>query len=148
MYLEATAKARFLRMSARKARLVADLVRGMKVDKAISALDFIQKSAADPIRSVVKSAAANAITTVGTSRLKPEDLTISTIFVDGGPAYKRYRAASMGRATAIKHRLCHITVVVSGEAREERRGRKTKGVAAAATKETKDAKEAKSDSKE
>ena len=54
MFLEATAKARFLRMSARKVRLVADLVRGMKVDKAISALDFVQKSAAEPIRSVVK----------------------------------------------------------------------------------------------
>ncbi len=148
MFLEATAKARFLRMSARKVRLVADLVRGMKVDKAISALDFVQKSAAEPIRSVVKSAAANAISTVGTSRLKPEDLTIATIFVDGGPAYKRYRAASMGRATPIKHRLCHITVIVSGEAREERRKGKAKAGAAAAGKETKDTKEAKSDSKE
>lgn len=148
MFLEATAKARFLRMSARKVRLVADLVRGMKVDKAISALDFVQKSAAEPIRSVVKSAAANAISTVGSSRLKPEDLTIATIFVDGGPAYKRYRAASMGRATPIKHRLCHITVIVSGEAREERRKSKAKAGAAAAGKEAKDTKEAKSDSKE
>lgn len=151
MYLEATAKARFLRMSARKVRLVADLVRGMKVDRAISALDFVQKSAAEPIRNVVKSAAANAINEVGTSRLKAEDLTISTIFVDGGPSYKRYRAASMGRATPIKHRLCHITVVVSGEAREERRGRRGKAAAAAetATKETaKDTSEAKSESKE
>lgn len=148
MFLEATAKARFLRMSARKVRLVADLVRGMKVDKAISALDFVQKSAAEPIRSVVKSAAANAISTVGSSRLKPEDLTIATIFVDGGPAYKRYRAASMGRATPIKHRLCHITVIVSGEVREERRKSKAKAGAAAAGKEAKDSKEAKSDSKE
>ena len=144
MFLEATAKARFLRLSARKVRLVADLVRGMKVDKAISALDFVQKSAAEPVRNVVKSAAANAISVVGTSRLKAEDLTIATIFVDGGPAYKRYRAASMGRATPIKHRLCHITVVVSGEAREERRTRKGKAGAATAPA----AKEAKSDSKE
>jgi large subunit ribosomal protein L22 len=58
--------------------------------------------------------------------LKAEDLTIEKIFVDGGPAYKRIRAASMGRATRIKHRLCHITVVVAGEAREERRRRRGK----------------------
>ena len=70
---------------------------------------------------------------VGTGRLKAEDLTISTICVDNGPAYKRFRAASMGRAMPLKHRLCHITVVVSGEAREERQRRKTK----TATKEAK-----------
>lgn len=144
MYLEATAKARFLRMSARKVRLVADLVRGMKVDKALASLDFVQKAAADPVRKVVKSAAANAMSTVGTARLKAEDLTIATIFVDGGPAYKRYRAASMGRANPIKHRLCHITVIVAGQAREERRGRRAKAAAEAkATKETKDTKASK-----
>lgn len=139
MYTEATARARFLRMSARKVRLVADLVRGMRVDKALATLSFVQKGAADPVKKVVKSAAANAMSSVGTARLKPEDLTVSTIFVDGGPGYKRYRAASMGRAAPIKHRLCHITVVVSGEAREERRARKAK----AAGKETKDVKETK-----
>ena len=126
MHMEATARARFLRMSARKARLVADLVRGMKVDRALAALEFVPKAAAEPIQKVVKSAAANAISVVGTGRLKAEDLTISTIFVDGGPAYKRFRAASMGRANPIKHRLCHITVIVSGEAREERQRRKAK----------------------
>ena len=126
MYTEATAKARFLRMSARKARLVADLVRGKKVDEAIAMLNFVPKRAAEPIKKVVKSAAANAISVVGTGRLKSEDLTISTIFVDSGPAFKRYRAASMGRAQPRKHRLCHITVVVSGEAREERQRRRAK----------------------
>lgn len=133
MYMEATAKARYLRMSGRKVRLVADLVRGMRVDKAIATLAFVPKRAADPIRKVVKSAAANAMSVVGTGRLKAEDLTISTIFVDNGPALKRFRAASMGRAQPMKHRLCHITVVVSGEAREERQRRKPK----AATKEAK-----------
>ncbi len=145
MYTEATARARFLRMSARKVRLVADLVRGMRVDKALATLSYVQKGAADPVKKVVKSAAANAMSSIGTARLKPEDLTVSTIFVDGGPAYKRYRAASMGRASAIKHRLCHITVVVSGEAREDRRGRKTKA-AGKETKETKETKTAKSES--
>ena len=102
-------------------------------DEAISLLSFIPKKAAEPIKKVVKSAAANAISEVGTGRLKAEDLTIKTICVDNGPAYKRFRAASMGRAMPLKHRLCHITVVVSGEAREERQRRKTK----TATKEAK-----------
>ena len=124
VYTEATARARFLRMSARKVRLVADLVRGMNVNEAISVLTHTRKAAAEPVRKVVKSAAANAIAAVGTARLKPEDLTIEKVFVDGGPAYKRFRAASMGRGAPIKHRLCHITVVVGGEAREERRRRR------------------------
>jgi large subunit ribosomal protein L22 len=126
MHLEATAKARYLRMSGRKARIVADLVRGKKVDEAISILSYVPKRAADPIKKVVKSAAANAISEVGTGRLKAEDLIIKTIFVDNGPAYRRFRAASMGRAMPMKHRLCHITVVVAGEAREERQRRRTK----------------------
>ena len=133
MHIEATAKARFLRTSGRKARIVADLVRGKKVDEAIALLSFIPKRAAEPIKKVVKSAAANAISEVGTGRLKAEDLTIKTICVDNGPGYKRFRSASMGRAMPLKHRLCHITVVVSGEAREERQRRKTK----TATKEAK-----------
>jgi|WetSurMetagenome_2_1015567.scaffolds.fasta_scaffold239613_2 large subunit ribosomal protein L22 len=126
MHVEATAKARFLRTSGRKARIVADLVRGKTVDEAIALLSFIPKKAAEPIKKVVKSAAANAMSEVGTGRLKAEDLAIKTICVDNGPAYKRFRAASMGRAMPLKHRLCHITVVVAGEAREERQRRKTK----------------------
>ena len=129
MHMEATAKARFLRMSGRKARLVAYLVRGKKVDEAIAMLNFVPKRAAEPIMKVVQSAAANAISVVGSARLKAEDLVISTIFVDNGPAYKRFRAASMGRAQPQKHRLCHITVIVSGEAREERQRRKPKTAA-------------------
>lgn len=133
MHIEATARARFLRTSGRKARIVADLVRGKTVDEAIVLLSFIPKKAAEPIKKVVKSAAANAMSEVGTGRLKAEDLAIKTICVDNGPGYKRFRAASMGRAMPLKHRLCHITVVVCGEAREERQRRKTK----TATKEAK-----------
>ncbi|MCX6830603.1 MAG: hypothetical protein NT028_00510, partial [candidate division Zixibacteria bacterium] len=72
--MEATAKARFLRTSGRKARIVADLVRGKGVDEAIALLSFIPKRAAEPIKKVVKSAAANAMSEVGTGRLKAEDL--------------------------------------------------------------------------
>ena len=143
MYMEAKAKARFMRLSGRKARLVADLVRGMKVDKAIATLNYVRKSGAEEIRKLIKSAASNAISVVGTGRLKVEDLTISTIFVDNGPSLKRFRAASMGRAMPIKHRLCHVTVVVGGEAREERARRRAR--AASKEKEAKETKEPKAE---
>jgi len=121
MLLEATAKAKYIRMSARKARLVADLIRGRKVDEAIAILKNTRKRAAEPIRKTVRSAAANAMSAVGTGRIKAEDLEITKICVDGGPAYKRFRAGAMGRANPLKHRLCHVTVIVQGEVREERR---------------------------
>jgi large subunit ribosomal protein L22 len=123
MLMEGKARGRFIRMSPRKVRLVADLVRGRKVDEAVSILKNTRKRAALPVRKVVHSAASNAISAVGTGRLRAQDLEITRILVDGGPSYKRYRAAPMGRAHLYKHRLCHITVVVAGEAREERRRR-------------------------
>lgn len=126
MLMEATARARFLRMSPRKARLVADLIRGRQVDEAISLLRNVRKRAADPVSKVLKSAAANAISEAGSAKLKAEDLTVSRIMVDGGPSYRRFRPAAMGRAHPYKHRTCHITVVVTGEAREERGRRRGK----------------------
>jgi large subunit ribosomal protein L22 len=126
MHTEAIAKSKYLRMSPRKVRLVVDLVRGKQVDEALAILRYTPKGAAEPVRDVVRSAAANAMSSVGSARLKVEDLTIEKIFVDAGPSYKRIRPASMGRANRIKHRLCHVTVVVAGEAREERRRRRSK----------------------
>lgn len=126
MFMEATAKARFLRMSPRKVRLVADLIRGQQVDDAIAVLRNLRKRAATPVRKVLRSAAANAISEAGSAKLKAEDLKISRIMVDSGPSYKRFRPAAMGRAHRYKHRTCHITVVVSGEAREERGRRRAK----------------------
>jgi large subunit ribosomal protein L22 len=108
-------------MSPRKVRLVADLVRGKQVDEAIAILRNVRKRAADPVRKVLRSAAANAMSEAGSARVRASDLTVTRIFVDGGPSYKRFRAAAMGRAHRYKHRTCHISVTLAGEAREQRR---------------------------
>ena len=120
MLMEARAKAKYLRMSPRKVRLVADLIRGKQVDQAIAVLRSLRQRAAEPVRKVVRSAAANAISEAGSARLRAADLKITLINVDGGPSFKRFRAAAMGRAHRYKHRTCHVSVVVQGEAREER----------------------------
>ncbi|MFH2056541.1 MAG: 50S ribosomal protein L22 [bacterium] len=124
MLMEAKAKVKYLRMSPRKVRLVADLIRGKQVDQAIAVLRAVRKRAADPVRKVVRSAAANAISEAGSARLHASDLTVTRIIVDGGPSYRRFRAGPMGRANRYKHRTCHISVVVQGEAREERSRRR------------------------
>jgi len=113
--MQATARAKFLRGSARKMRLVADVVRGKSVNEALSMLAVMPRAAAVPVRKTVLSATANALAVEGTAHLKSEDLRITRIFVDGGPVMKRIRPMAMGRAYRIKKRLCHLTVVVEGE---------------------------------
>lgn len=118
MMLQASARAKFLRGSARKMRQVVDLVRGQKVDVALSMLEVLPKSAAGPVRKTVQSAAANALAAEGTAHLKTEDLRICKITVDGGPMMKRIRPMGMGRAYRINKRLCHLTVIIEGEPHE------------------------------
>jgi large subunit ribosomal protein L22 len=104
-----------MRGSARKMRLVADLVRGKPVDEALDMLSVLPRGAAAPVFKTVKSAAANALASEGTAKLKSEDLRIKTIYVDGGPIMKRIRPMGMGRAYRLRKRLCHLTVVLEGE---------------------------------
>ena len=107
----ATAQHRFARISARKARLVVDLVRGLPVSKALNVLKLTPKRAAGMVDKVVKSAWANA------NQLDPhadeDTYRITEVRVDGGPMFKRIRARAMGRAVRIRKRTSHITVVVS-----------------------------------
>ena len=117
--MEAKAKARFVRMSARKVRRVADLIRGRNVEEALNILAFTPKAAALPLEKTLKSATANALSVVGTAKLKAEDLWIKKILVDGGPVMKRIRPTSMGRAYRIIKRTNHITVVVTDGKEEE-----------------------------
>ena len=125
--MQAVAKARFLRGSARKMRLVADLVRGKQVDEAIATLMVLPKAAAVPVRKTVESATANALAAEGTARLKMEDLRISKIMVDGGPVMKRIRPMAMGRAYRLRKQLCHLTVVLEGEPHEAGADTKSSG---------------------
>lgn len=103
----AYAKARFVRISPRKARQVIELIRGKDVITAESILSNLSKKSAYIVSKVLKSAVANAEHNHG---LKKETLYISGIFADQGPTLKRYRAASLGRAVMIRRRTAHITV--------------------------------------
>jgi len=117
--MEAKAKARFVRMSARKVRRVADLIRGKNVEEALNILTFTPKTAATVLEKTLKSATANALSVEGTAKLKAEDLWIKKILVDGGPIMKRIRAMGMGRAYRIRKRTNHITIVVTDGKEEE-----------------------------
>lgn len=101
------AVAKYLRIAPRKARLVADEVRGKGYAEAVSALRFTNKRAAGIIGDVINSAASNA---ENNHDMDAEDLFIREIRVDEGPTIKRYRARAMGRATMIRKRTSHITV--------------------------------------
>ena len=108
--MEAIAKHRFARTSAQKARLVADQVRGLPVDRALNLLAFSPKKAAELIKKVLESAVANAEHNEGADI---DTLKVKTIMVDEGPSLKRIRARAKGRADRIVKRTAHLTVVVS-----------------------------------
>ncbi|TVR14215.1 MAG: 50S ribosomal protein L22 [Balneolaceae bacterium] len=110
---EARAVQRHLRKSPRKVRLVADYVRGDKVDKALAKLDFLKKAAAVDVSKVIKSASANIRDKFEEERLDNDLLYIKEIFVDEGVTLKRIQPAPQGRAHRINKRSCHITVVVA-----------------------------------
>ncbi len=108
--MEVSAKLTFIRIAPQKARLVADQVRGQKVDRALEILKFSQKKGAVLVRKVLESAIANAEHNEGADI---DELKISKIFVDEGPTHKRFRARAKGRAAKILKRTSHITVEVS-----------------------------------
>jgi large subunit ribosomal protein L22 len=101
------ATAKFVRVSPRKARLIADLVRGKSVTEARAILAFSTRDAAVLVRKVLESAAANADNNAG---LRSEDLVLGHVTVDPGPTIKRYRPRAQGRATPIMKRTSHITI--------------------------------------
>lgn len=107
MQIQATAK--YIRISPRKVRLVADMVRGLSVSKAEPILKFSTKHAAEPIWKAVASAAANAKSRFD---LTPEQLKIAQIMVDGAFVMKRFKARAFGRAADIKKRTSHISVIL------------------------------------
>ena len=98
---------RYIRISPRKTRLVADLVRGKPIDEAQAILMNVNKKATLYIKETLNSAVSNA---TRNPEISPSDLYISKITIDGGPMFKRYKAGSMGRAMMIRHRTSHILV--------------------------------------
>jgi large subunit ribosomal protein L22 len=121
----ATAKARFVRVSASKARRVIDLVRGKSVAEALDILRWAPQSASGPVAKVIASAAANAQNNDG---LDPSTLVVATLTADEGPTAKRIRPRAQGRAFRIRRRTSHITVVV--ESRPSRDGRGSRSASA------------------
>lgn len=106
----AKAKAKNVRGSARKARLVADAIRGMDLNMALAQLKYMNKRVATDVLKVISSAAANAQDKFG---MNSDSLYVKEIFVDEAPTYKRFRAGSKGRGMRILKRNCHITAVVT-----------------------------------
>ncbi|MCF7803240.1 MAG: 50S ribosomal protein L22 [Candidatus Marinimicrobia bacterium] len=111
--MEATAKAKYVKQSARKIRQVVDLVRGKPVNQALNALHFTPKKAATTVEKTIMSAVSNYMNTDEGAAMDPDNLVISEIYVDEGPTQKRYQPRAMGRATVIRKRSSHLTVVVS-----------------------------------
>jgi large subunit ribosomal protein L22 len=107
--MEARAISRHVRVSPRKARLVADLVRGRSVGDAIGLLEHVPKKSARIITKTLNSVLANA---QSQQRVDVDRLYIKTITVDGGVTWKRFMPRAHGRATRVRKRTAHVTVVV------------------------------------
>lgn len=108
--METMAKLKFAHLSPQKGRLVADLIRGMNVEKALQTLEFSNKKASRIIKKVLESAVANAEHNEGADI---DELKVKRIEVDQGPMMRRYQARAKGRGTRIVKRTSHITVTVS-----------------------------------
>jgi large subunit ribosomal protein L22 len=110
--MEARAKARYVRVTPRKARRVVDIIRGMPAQDAQAALAFAPQSASDPVGKVLASAIANA---EHGQQVDADSLVVSRAWVDEGPTLKRFRPRAQGRGYRINKRTSHITVIVSDE---------------------------------
>ena len=111
--MRTSAHARFVRVSARKARLVLDQIRGKGVGEALATLSYTPRAAARLIEKVLRSAVANAEHNHQVRNL--DDLRVVHAVADGGPSLKRVQPRAMGRAFFIKHRTSHLTIAVSDE---------------------------------
>jgi len=108
--MEAVAKKRFIRQSPYKIRYVLRTVKGLGVNDAINKLSLTNKKASDYIIEVIKSAISNMMN--ANDGVDSDYLFIKTAYVDEGPVMKRFRPAAMGRATAIRKRTSHLTIII------------------------------------
>jgi len=111
----ATAKVTNLPISARKARLVADMVRGKNVMDARDILQFTRKAAAEPIRKLLNSAVANAESEAAGrhERIDTDEMIVGMIRVNEGRTLNRWRASARGRGMRIRHRSCHVEMAIT-----------------------------------
>lgn len=111
--MEAFCVAKFIRVTPRKMRLVADLVRGKNVNDAINILKFTPRSASQPALKCIQSAVANYAQKFEASSAEVDSLQVKKIFADEGPTMHRFMPRAQGRATPIKKRMSHLTVIVA-----------------------------------
>jgi len=107
--MEAKAVAKYMRISPRKVRLIMDQIRGKKVGESLNMLNFSPKKGAVFLKKLIQSAVANA---GEKTDVDIDNLYIKRIFADEGPTLKRYRPRAMGRATRIRKRTSHLTVIL------------------------------------
>ena len=115
------AQAKWLRMSARKARLVLDHIRGRSVPEARTILAFTSRAAATEIEKVLRSAVANAEANLG---LDGDELVVHAAYADEGPTLKRWRPRARGRVNRIRKRTCHVTLVLAERPAPQESGRR------------------------
>jgi large subunit ribosomal protein L22 len=113
--MKVRAQAKYIRQAPNKVRVVLDLVRGLPVGEAEQVLKHVNRRASDPIAKVLKSAVANA---EHNHSLDADDLFVAEAFADEGPTLKRFRPRARGRATRVRKRTSHITIVVADRNRE------------------------------
>jgi len=118
---------RYLRTSAYKVREVLDLIRGLDVDDARHVLQFSERGPSHEVLKVLNSAVANADNTLN---IPPDELFVSVAFADEGPTIKRWRPRARGRATRIRKRTCHVTIIVARLSDAELQARRRRDSAA------------------
>ena len=122
--MEARAIEKFIRISPRKLRYIADIIRNKSVEEAVDILTFTPKKAASIVKKAVESAAANA---VENHDMEEDGLVVKKVLVNEGPILKRFRPRARGRATRIRKRTSHLTVIVSDGKEEEAENNGSKG---------------------
>lgn len=109
---EGKAKAKYVRIAPKKVRQVTDLVKGKHIEEALNILHFSKKRASLHVEKTIRSAIANVINVEGSNKVDVDNYFVKNVEVDGGPVLRRFRPRAMGRATRIRKRTCHITVIV------------------------------------
>ena len=119
--MEAKASLRYLRITPRKVRVVADLIRGKNVNAALAQLSYVEKRAAEPLAKLLRSAVANAEQAAKDQSLDVDQLRVKELMVDQGPSLRRYMPRAMGRAFKVQKKTSHIQLTLSDEAPKKKR---------------------------
>ena len=121
--MEAKASLRYLRITPRKVRVVADLIRGKKVGAALAQLAYVEKRAAEPLAKLLRSAVANAEQASKDKSLDVDTLRVKELMVDQGPSLRRFMPRAMGRAFKVLKKTSHISLTISDEKPPKKKGR-------------------------